>query len=87
MEKLPRHEFALEYGYTMYSYTPKGDTGKVYSAVYAKKDLFLRLREDGTATLEKYLGLVKCMVPEFSFPNKNFKIFEDWLNSIHSSKL
>lgn len=74
MNELPGKDFASSNGYELHHYSGNGN-----SASYIKNELHLTCYIDGTAELEKILGMVSCKIARFSIPNKNFKIFENQL--------
>jgi len=74
-EDLPGHREVKDLGYTLDFYS-----GNFRSATYTKEGIVLNLVYKEDNSLEARLGfiwkLVKIETLNFSFPNKNFKIFE-----------
>jgi len=88
MKKYAGEDFAREHGYTLHSYSPKVDSD-VYNSSWVKDGIFLDIKENKgelVATLSKMFGLVECKIHNFSIPNKNFKSFEQQINSMVQAK-
>ena len=71
------YDEAVALGYTLYSHS---GNGKI--AHYIKDKLYLIVDDKGQATLWSCIGVVELEVKSFSFPNKNFHIFEKNINTI-----
>jgi hypothetical protein len=77
ISELPGYAFAMEHGYTVYAYASDG-----HSVHYDKDGIELVIKkvkdrpDEYVATLYYYMGLIECKISEFSFPHKNFNIFE-----------
>ena len=72
-------EEALKLGYTLFSSDGQGG-----STTYLKRDLgiFLTVFKNGGAELQASWMLVQLKLGLFSFPNKNFSVFEKQMTKI-----
>lgn len=82
MSDLPGEEFAKEHGYELQSHS-----GNRLQATYLKRldgvpPIYLTCYSDGTATLQRILGLITCESGKFSIPG-NFVIFEKQISQLY----
>jgi hypothetical protein len=73
-------EFAKQHGYSLHS-----SSGNGKSATYTKGGIFLKVYDKNgemAGELSKMVGMVECMIRDFSIPNQNFAIFEKQLNRV-----
>ncbi len=80
--ELPGSDFARDNGYTLSYHATDGS-----SAVYSKSGIHLDVKCKESRRLEAGLSFVHrflCVTTlTFSLPNKNFKVFEEQIESAH----
>jgi len=77
MKGLPGQEETIRLGYELGYHS-----GDKSSATYSKGELNLTVYEKGTASLSAMYKMVLISVANFSFPNKNFHIFENQILTV-----
>lgn len=71
MDNLPGQIEAEKLGYTLWFYSGDKD-----GATYSNGKLCLTVNKDGKASLSTQYKMVELSIKNFSFPSKNFGIFE-----------